>query len=88
MLVARHTQKSASKFLIWTATKCLTYAQLANRPTLLARSLRMSMWRVTALRETIQAVQPDVVLSFLSSTNIITVAAGYGLPLSRRDIRA
>ena len=38
------------------------------------------MWRVTALRETIQAVQPDVVLSFLSSTNIITVAAGYGLP--------
>ena len=78
--VVRHSQKSASQYAKRAATKCLTYAQLAKRPTFLTRFLRMSMWRVGALRETIQAMQPDVVLSFLSSTNIITVAAGYGLP--------
>ena len=78
--VLRHARISVGRFGQRAAATGLNFSQVAKHPTLLARFLRVSLWRVGALRETLQSVKPDVVLSFLGATNIITIAAGYGLP--------
>lgn len=44
-----------------------------------ARLLRLSLWRVRELRRVFRRTRPDVVVSLLGGTNIITVAASAGL---------
>lgn len=44
------------------------------------RLVRATVWRATALRSLLRQLEPDVVLSFLGATNIITIAAAKGLP--------
>lgn len=77
---ARRARKSVENLKTRVATRGLRFAQITRQPKLLTQLLRMSVWRVGALRNALQIVQPDVVLSFLSTTNMIAVAAGYGLP--------
>ena len=74
------TRKSIANLRTRVATGGLRFSRLTRQPKLLTQLLRMSVWRVGALRNALQIVQPDVVLSFLSTTNMIAVAAGYGLP--------
>jgi glycosyltransferase involved in cell wall biosynthesis len=42
--------------------------------------LRVSVWGVPGLRNLLREIEPDVVLSFLGATNIITIAAAKDLP--------
>ena len=69
------------------ATRTALFVFLARRRLLGRRGypyavlLRVGNWRIRALRRIIAGSQPDVVLSLLGATNIMTVAACSGLDL-------
>ncbi len=59
---------------------CINNQVLGDSPRSYMRLMRASMWRVRALRQALIELEPDVVLSFLGSTNIITIASARDLP--------
>ena len=76
---SRKAKKATGEFRKRAAVYCLQHRTLGQNPKILVSLLRRIHWRVEALRKTLKEVEPDVVLSFLGSTNIITVAACHGL---------
>lgn len=52
---------------------------LGRRPNMYLGLLRTAYWRVAALRELLKEMEPDVVVSFLGQTNILTIAAASDL---------
>jgi glycosyltransferase involved in cell wall biosynthesis len=46
----------------------------------LGRAMRNNWRRISSLRRCLQGLQPDVVVSFITETNVLTVAAGFRAP--------
>jgi glycosyltransferase involved in cell wall biosynthesis len=59
---------------------CIAKRALGRSPGPYLHLLRASSWRVSALRRMLRGLQPDVVLSFLGATNIMTIASAKGIP--------
>lgn len=59
---------------------CARYRLLGSSGYPYARFLRFSTWRVRSLHKVFAEIQPDVVISLLGATNIVTLAASRGLP--------
>jgi len=45
-------------------------------------SIYMSIKRIAALRRVLKRVKPDVLLAFMTSSNVIAIIAAYGLPIN------
>jgi glycosyltransferase involved in cell wall biosynthesis len=60
---------------------CINNQALGRNPKPYLSLIRASMWRVPALRQVLDEIEPDVVLSFLGATNIMTIASTRGLSL-------
>ena len=58
---------------------CVKRRVFGQDPKVYLNLLRMSLWRVSALRKLVRRHEPDVVLSFLGATNITTIASAKGL---------
>jgi glycosyltransferase involved in cell wall biosynthesis len=58
---------------------CIKRRVFGRGATVYLTLLRISLWRVSALRKLIRRHEPDVVLSFLGATNITTIASAIGL---------
>ena len=58
---------------------CVKRRVLGQDPKVYLNLLRVSLWRVSALRKLVHRHEPNVVLSFLGATNITTIASARGL---------
>lgn len=71
-----HTKhKLADALRCFAGSRILTFA-----PVLYLALMRATLWQVPALRQLLRVLEPDVVVSFLGATNIITIASARGLP--------
>lgn len=60
---------------------CIDRRLLGRRPSIYLQLLRWSTWRVESLHNLLGELKPDVVVSFLGQTNILTIAAAQKLPV-------
>ena len=81
LLKLRQSRFWLAKLISRVSGYCLDKRALGGSARLSLHLMRLSMWRVTALRGLLQGLKPDIVLSFLGATNIITIASAKGLPL-------
>ncbi len=64
---------------IWKA--CIKRHALGRTPETYLALIRLVLWRVPALQRHLRQISPDVVVSFLGATNILTIASARKLPV-------